>query len=155
MSWAEVKHAINSTVGTSEFKSLDKMIMGNWHLVESNNVYLTETPSYSSTAGTYALSNSFKMKASGAAKVRLLTAYATSVTCDFEIYKNGQLYKSSSRQGDGNNTNISLTVSISFETDDIFTFKLIRTIGVSAVSSISDISLLCDAVYAPRLVESL
>lgn len=155
MSWAEIKRAINSTVGTDEFQPLDKMIMGNWNLVESNNTYLFETPLYSSSAGTHTLSTTFKMKANGTARIRLLAAYSANITCAFEIYKNGQLYKSNSLTGINTSTNVSFIVPVSFKTDDLFTFKLVRTIGSGNISSINEISVLCDAVYAPVLIESL
>ena len=37
--WSGIKHALNSTLGTSEFKSLDKMIMGSKGLKASENFY--------------------------------------------------------------------------------------------------------------------
>lgn len=38
--WKEIGKALNSTLGTSKFQSLDKMIMGSKGLVESDNLYL-------------------------------------------------------------------------------------------------------------------
>lgn len=40
MSWTEIKHALNSSVGTSEFEPLDKTlekILNNYHVVASSN----------------------------------------------------------------------------------------------------------------------
>ena len=37
--WAGIKHALNSTLGTSEFQSLDKIILGQKGLKASQNLY--------------------------------------------------------------------------------------------------------------------
>ena len=39
MSWAEVKHALNSTLGTDDFKPLDKMISGNIVIIKENTTW--------------------------------------------------------------------------------------------------------------------
>lgn len=38
--WSGIKYALNSTLGTNGFQSLDKMILGAKGLVESDNLYL-------------------------------------------------------------------------------------------------------------------
>ena len=155
MSWAEVKHAINSTVGTSEFKPLDKIIMDNWNLIESSDVYISETPTYSSSSGVYTLNNSFKMKANGSAKIRLVASYSVNSTYTFEAYKNGTPYASETLAG-GGTTNKNFILSISFKKDDVLTFKFFKaTTGSTNISSMSEIAVLCTPVYAPMLVESL
>lgn len=37
--WAGIKHAINSTLGTKDFISLDKLIRNQYRLVPSDNIY--------------------------------------------------------------------------------------------------------------------
>ena len=39
MSWAEIKHALNSTLGTDDFKPLDKMISGNIVIIKENTTW--------------------------------------------------------------------------------------------------------------------
>lgn len=39
--WAAVKHALNSTLGTSDFKSLDKLITEQTRMVASDTPYIT------------------------------------------------------------------------------------------------------------------
>lgn len=155
MSWAEIKNAVNSTVGTKDFKPLNEIIRGNWNLIESERIYISETPAYTSSSGTYTISNSFKFKANGSARIRLILAYSANATYTLEIYKNGNLYKSIARAGDGANNNISIIESVTFKSEDLFTFRLVRTGGSTAVSSMTEIAVLCEAVYAPMLVESV
>ena len=151
MSWAEVKHAINSTVGTSEFKPLDEIVRGNWNLIESENVYIAEKPSYSQSSGIYSLSNSFKMHTNGTVRLRLKAEFSAGYT--FQIYKNGTLVDSLAKAGANNE--IVFIVTVSVKTNDIFTFKLVRTSGSTGISSMNEIAVLCTPVYAPMLVESL
>ena len=46
MGWSKVKKALNSTLGTDEFKPLDKLIMGNKALKASDNFYSRVLDSY-------------------------------------------------------------------------------------------------------------
>ena len=48
--WTGIKHALNSTLGTSDFQSIDKMILGSKGLVESDNLYLNTGINESFTA---------------------------------------------------------------------------------------------------------
>lgn len=155
MSWAEIKNAVNSTVGTKDFKPLNEIIRGNWNLIESERIYISETPTYTLSSGTYTISNSFKFKANGSARIRLILAYSTSVSYAFEIYKNGTLYKSTARAGNGASNNINIIESVTFKPEDLFTFRLVRMGGSVAVSSMTEIAVLCEAVYAPMLVENV
>ena len=41
MGWAKIKKALNGTLGTNEFQSLDKMILGQKGLKSSDNYYAT------------------------------------------------------------------------------------------------------------------
>lgn len=43
MSWAQIKKAINSTLGTKDFKPLNELILGERSLVSSDNVFLVTT----------------------------------------------------------------------------------------------------------------
>lgn len=154
MSWAETK-CINSTVGTKDFKPLNEIVKGNWNLIESERIYISETPTYTSSSGTYTISNSFKFKANGSARIRFVAAYSTNTTYTLEIYKNGNLYKSIARAGNGASNNITIIESVTFKPEDLFTFRLVRAGGSVAVSSMTEIAVLCEPVYAPVLVESV
>lgn len=48
--WSGIKYALNSTLGTSDFQSIDKMILGTKGLVESDNLYLNTGINESFTA---------------------------------------------------------------------------------------------------------
>lgn len=154
MSWAEIKNAVNSTVGTNNFKPLNEIIRGNWNLIESDKVYISEVPEYTSSSGTYNISNSFRFKAPGTAEIRLKASYVANTTYDFEIYKNGAIYKTITESGNDVASNIAIRDTISFVENDLITFRLVRKKG-SDSPSMSEIAVLCEAVYAPILVESV
>lgn len=154
MSWAEIKNAVNSTVGTKNFKPLNEIIRGNWNLIESEKVYISEVPEYTSSSGTYNISNSFRFKATGTAEIRLKASYVANTTYDFEIYKNGTIYKTITESGNDVASNIAIRDTISFVENDLISFRLVRKKG-SDSPSMSEIAVLCEAVYAPILVESV
>lgn len=154
MSWAEIKNAVNSTVGTNNFKPLNEIIRGNWNLIVSDKVYISETPAYTSSSGTYNISNSFRFKATGTAEIRLKASYVANTTYNFEIYKNGTIYKTITESGNNVASNIAIRDTISFVENDLISFKLVRKKG-SDSPSMSEIAVLCEAVYAPILVESV
>lgn len=154
MSWAEIKNAVNSTVGTNNFKPLNEIIRGNWNLIESDKVYISEVPEYTSSSGTYNISNSFRFKAPGTAGIRLRASYVANTTYNFEIYKNGAIYKTITESGNDVASNIAIRDTISFVENDLITFRLVRKKG-SDSPSMSEIAVLCEAVYAPILVESV
>lgn len=156
MSWAEVKHAINSTVGTSEFKSLDKMITDNWTLAISTDEYILESVDYTNvSAGNYTINNSYKMKADGSAKVRLRASWQANTKYRFQAYRNGTSHSSILIEGNGSSNTTVLSLNLHFKRDDVFTFELVRDTGSAPISTMTDIALLCTPMYAPILVESL
>lgn len=155
MSWAEIKNAVNSTVGTNNFKPLNEIIRGNWNLIESDKVYISEVPEYTSSSETYNISNSFRFKAPGTAQIRLRASYESTTTYDFEIYKNGAIYKTITKSGnDVASKIVILNTMISFVENDLITFRLVKKKGIDT-PSMSEIAVLCEAVYAPILVESV
>lgn len=154
MSWAEIKNAVNSTVGTNNFKPLNEIIRGNWNLIESDKVYISEVPEYTSSSETYNISNSFRFKAPGTAKIRLKASYESNTTYNFEIYKNGAIYKTISQSGNDTAYKTTIQGTISFVENDLITFRLVKKKGIDS-PSMSEIAVLCEAVYAPILVESV
>lgn len=156
MSWAEIKNAVNSTVGTNNFKPLNEIIRGNWNLIESDKVYISEVPEYtsSSSSETYNISNSFRFKAPGTANIRLRASYESTTTYNFEIYKNGTIYKTITRSGNDTAYITVIQDTISFVENDLITFRLVKKKGIDS-PSMSEIAVLCEAVYAPILVESV
>lgn len=154
MSWAEIKNAVNSTVGTNNFKPLNEIIRGNWNLIESDKVYISEVPEYTWSSGAYNISNSFRFKAPGTANIRLRASYGSTTTYDFEIYKNGAIYKTITRSGNDTAYDVVIFNTISFVENDLITFRLVEKKGIDS-PSMSEIAVLCEAVYAPILVESV
>lgn len=156
MSWAEIKHAINGTVGTNDFKSLDKMITDNWTLATSTDEYILESVDYTNvSAGNYTINNSYKMKADGSAKVRLRANWQMNTKYRFQAYRNGTSHSSTLYEGNGSSNTTVISVNIHFKKGDVFTFEMVRETGSAPISSMTDIALLCMPMYAPILVESL
>ena len=155
MSWAEVKHALNSTVGTSDFESLDEIFKGNWRFISSNIVYKTAPASYTSSGGEYTIGNTFTSKANGVVKFRLSDVETTSTNFTFYVYRNGSTIPAAS----GTNTNPTSSAYRDYFADcevnkgDVFTFAIKRS-GAGTISSMGNISILCSPIYAPDLFET-
>lgn len=71
MSWGEIKKAINSTIGTEEFKPLDEMILGQKKLVASDNLLVQDTKTRGYDSDLETVYNLFKMNTSGSIRVKV------------------------------------------------------------------------------------
>lgn len=95
--WSGIKHALNSTLGTSDFQSIDKMILGTKGLVESDNLYLNTGINESFTASLSSnqvirreVSSTIKANWSGSIKLGFVanTNQPSSNRTYVEVYKN-------------------------------------------------------------------
>lgn len=153
MSWAETK-CINSTVGTEDFKPLDEIFKGSWHLVSSDNVYFAEKAEYTKNNNTYTLTNALKMLASGTARFTLWASTATSSKHTFEVYKNGTLVGNQTRTVTST-TEAAYSVDATFSEGDVITFKITRDSGNTTPFSLGSITMLAQPIYAPSLIEKI
>ena len=83
-------------------------------------------PEFTSSSGTYNISNSFRFKAPGTAGIRLRASYEVNTTYNFEIYKNGAIYKTITRSGSDVASITVIHGTISFVENDLITFRLVR-----------------------------
>ena len=153
MSWAETR-CINSTVGTKDFKPLDEIFKGNWHLVSSDNVYFAEKAEYTKNNNTYTLTNALKMLASGTARFTLWASTASSSEYTFEVYKNGTLAGSQTRTVTST-TETAYSVDVTFNEGDVITFRITHNSGNATLYSLGSITMLAQPIYAPSLIEKI
>lgn len=88
--WSGIKYALNSTLGTSDFESLDKIIKGQKSLVASDNLYCVVSTEYIYTAkGVNKEKTLFKLKADGSFKFSFSAYIDTSYDASIYLVKNG------------------------------------------------------------------
>lgn len=88
--WSAIKHSINSTLGTSDFKPLDKIITDNKSLQASDEHYYLLADVFDSDAKTKNLGVSVKMRETGSIKISVKIAGGTStIKRYFDVKKNG------------------------------------------------------------------
>lgn len=126
--WAGVKHALNSTLGTENFQSLDKMIVNQTRMVESNNLYanLANIESSSTTPSEIIRKeSSIKMIRPGRAYLKGVCSRSRvqNITAKFEIFKNGSLIYSWNRNYGSGELEESFNVLITFSAYDVIEFK--------------------------------
>lgn len=71
--WSEIKHALNSTIGTDDFKPLDKIIQGNKAIVASDNLYwiISNTGAYTEDNTKFTEFAKIRINISGSIKLRV------------------------------------------------------------------------------------
>lgn len=127
--WGEIKHAINSTLGTNDFKPLDKMIEGQNRMIVSEDVYATlQGTTLSAVVGETKEFELPKMK-----MIRYGTAtlggnfYRTplsDVRGEVTFYKNGvQAYRWYRNYSEGTSTE-AFNTTINFAPNDIISIKM-------------------------------
>lgn len=108
MSWSEIKHAVNSTLGTSDFKPLDKYIESLISVNPTSDVIARAYGSRTSTTTTYEVLAEQTMKYSGTIRIEAIsTKYqADRAAPRGRIYvrKNG-VQDSGTAVSDGNSAN--------------------------------------------------
>lgn len=155
MSWVEVKHALNSTVGTDNFESLDKIFKGHWRLTPSEYAYLT-TPIVLTESGTrkYDVDKKIKLNANG----RIVFGIGMQVsftgtqnrTVTAEIYEDGTLINSTERTY-SNSGEYTIVTELDIKKNSTYSFKT----KISGAGNLSGRTLLVNAqpVYTEELVE--
>lgn len=155
MSWVEVKHALNSTVGTDNFESLDKIFKGHWRLTPSEYAYLT-TPIVLTESGTrkYDVDKKIKFNANGrivfGIGIRVSFPGSQSRTVTAEIYEDGTLINSTERTY-SNSGEYTLLPELDVKKNSTYSFK----IKIDSTGNLSGRTLLVNAqpVYTEELVE--
>lgn len=90
MGWAKIKKAINSTLGTDEFKPLDKLILGEKRFVAHSDIILHSFITNSVEIGTYK-SEKFVSKLDGTLLLKIQLSGGSGAHYGYEIYENDVL----------------------------------------------------------------
>lgn len=119
---AITKYAINSTLGTADFKPLDRMLIDGKILVSSDSVYANVILSEKETDSTLNIENAVKIKLRGAVKV---VAHVWNTNGNgaawLIVYKNG----TEVRRVNGLETSL-VEIGLGVSVGDIYTFALYR-----------------------------
>lgn len=95
MSWAKIKKAINSTLGTKDFKPLDKLILGEKRFVAQSDIVLHSFISGETKLTDYFISDKFVSKLNGTLLLKIGGSGGGSTSYTYRIYENGvEIYKS-------------------------------------------------------------
>lgn len=155
MSWVEVKHALNSTVGTDNFESLDKIFKGHWRLTPSEYAYLT-TPIVLTESGTrkYDVDKKIKFNANGrivfGIGIRVSFSGNQNRTVTAEIYEDGTLIDSAERTY-SKAGEYTIVTELDIKKNSTYSFKT----KIDVAANLSGRTLLVNAqpVYTEELVE--
>lgn len=167
--WAGIKYALNSTLGTSGFKSLDKLIIetvkeyNRYVLIPSEDVISEiDTQTVVSTTTLQEASSHFKMKTSGSFKIGMTwhTSSGSGYSRTLNIYKNSELIVTLTPNATGTDS-VTYTVpnEIFCKEDDIISFAFKNNSSSANTWYIDTISMLADKIpsqaQADKLVEVL
>ena len=91
MGWSKVKKALNSTLGTDEFKPLDKLIMGNKALKASDNFYgrVLDSHEYGDYYDPFIIPNLIVMNWSGSCKFKFYAEKTSGSGETIRVLRNG------------------------------------------------------------------
>ncbi len=153
MSWSEIKHAVNSTVGTDDFEPLDKIFKGNWRFIVSENIYLTEDAFYTQDDDTFNISTSFKALINGTVRVSMSAATSSGRIFSFHVLKNGEIAASVKKTGTGEA--LTYISEVTFAPGDVLSFKFERESSGGSIISTPKLTIYGIPVYAPELFERM
>jgi hypothetical protein len=129
--WSGIKYALNSTLGTENFKPLDKKIIEQMRMLPSDEIYYSfENVEHTLPAGgggvEKTLPYTFKMIRYGTARFNG-TLYLGSfkvAMATIAIYKNGQKIYEFNGNNNNNKYEFPFSTDINFNPYDVFEFKL-------------------------------
>ena len=131
--WAEIKHALNSTLGTNDFEPLNELFFKNKALNASENLYYIIQSGWARVeeGETYKIPKSIKMYNSGSITIKSgLNGPDYDRYTYLNIYINNVLYKQLSAYQTSSMEEVSTTVS--FNAGDVITFEIfVQRVGAS------------------------
>ena len=152
--WAGIKYALNSTLGTADFKPLDKLlndlIVEQTRMVASDDLYCSlENATVTGAMGvTTTLVHPQKLKMTRNGTVRFkgtLTRQNTNSTRGyFRIYKNGEQVYEWYRDWETGDYAETFSVDVSFAQNDVLSFELIvyaATSGATRYLMVTDFAM--------------
>ena len=140
--WAGIKHALNSTLGTSDFTSLDDIIAKQFTLIQSDDVYANlDSFSVSTTRENGALTKWYPKRlkmtryGSGYLKGVLHRSNASETDVAFYVYKNYEIIYSWDKTWQETSNDVSFSIPINFTPHDVFSFELyLKAYGTNATT---------------------
>lgn len=117
--WAEIKHALNSTLGTNKFKPLDQLLLDNLGLIENvDKLYASKTFTNSVSGGKdvlQKLDNEFAIDCNGTATLQFtftLTKETSNRTAmgTLYLYKNNDVVKTANFSSEPGELSTSLSI---------------------------------------------
>ena len=152
--WAGIKYALNSTLGTENFKPLNELvkdeILRGKGLIASENIYypnlINEIIQYD-TGTNYDKTYPFELKfnVNGSANLTAVTQGIGSENGKLEIYKNGKNYASMTLSNDI--APIGRTINLAFSMYDVFTFRISgRGVGPAPQLVIQNLNIRADII---------
>ena len=132
--WTGIKHAINSTLGTADFKPLDKIIEGQRTLAASDSI-IKVISSTSKNIDTASRSfGTFMPKVDGS--VRVILNYnsekETSETCELDIEEEGTLIASKKNKTYNSGTDFIFFVDVNVKKNNVYTIKIFASRSMTA-----------------------
>lgn len=141
--WAEIKHALNSTIGTSDFAPLNELYIKGKTLVASNNhymdIYLPQE------YAPFDVPRKIKMKNSGSILIRA-NAFSYDRQGGLQILINDTIVKTIYGV---NSTKPVIDGTINFDAGDEISFKYIY--GKSGATYLSDLKIYADVIDTSML----
>lgn len=139
--WVGIKRAINSTLGTSEFQSLDKIIKGQKSLIKSDNLYYSfpQVTYQNVTSGNNeVIKELIKFKCSGSC--RIVAEDMTGVSMLWSrVYINGTQVATG-----GSNT---LSAEVNFKANDVLSIGLGESVNSQKYTvNINDLRIYADII---------
>lgn len=159
--WTEIKHALNSTLGTDEFKPLNEIVAGNWNLAVSDSLYMAKTSeiSFNETKKTFTYNTKLIFLADGIIKLSAplqATSSAYQQPYVFNIYEDGILVNSVENYVPVQSTKSSVSLTFNIKKQRVYSFTLERGISnPQSVTPTGELKIYCEPRYAPMLVETL
>lgn len=127
MSWAMIKHALNSSLGRQDFMPLNEQIKSMRALYASAETYYTHKISLSfsgKTEQTAEIPVKFQMTCDGTAYFCVVSKSTSSaVTATLKVYKNSEFLTSYTGEYGVSDTSLDRFPVISFSSGDIFSFE--------------------------------
>lgn len=144
MSWAEIKHAINSSLGTDDFKPLNELINGTKGLVASDNLYMNLVTSNISVSSrdTYTIPINVNINWNGSFRLSGVFYTNTNYRGKLEVYKNNVLVDTITATAD---STTKISADFMCNKGDIFTLTINNT-NISVMTNLRNLAIYADLV---------
>lgn len=134
--WAEVKRTLNSTLGTTDFKPLDKIIEGQRTLAASDSVIQVIQLKETGIGTTIKEFGKFVPKVNGSVRIIADISASASPTVTIKVLKNGVQVASKAQEADEDSKKI-ITLDVPIFMGEEYSVGMLSTNKSSHINSIS------------------